>query len=680
MKTFVNGSLACVLGSDLNKVHTNITPGQARARDQLQEWQARREITIKPSDKTGGICIMNTDDYINSMESILKAKFTDKDGTKLEYFQQLEPAEADQLLFNHHNALKVEVEAAKSAGWIDKDQAEWLVPPEPSPGRLYGLVKDHVNPDKWPDGSKIPPMRPVESASGTTFENASHFVDFYSNDLVKDLPSYWQDTPDMLRFFDSQNEAGPQPPGTIPVTLDISSLYTNIPIQEGINVFKTYLNMRKNQSIPTSFLITLITLVLTCNILVFDSNFYLQLIGTAMGTRAAPTFANLFMGAIECVALKEWTGLQPRHFRRFIDDIFFLWNGSEKDLLDFIDYLNNFHPYLKFKASYDFVNKSVVFLDTVISITDDGFIKTDLYVKPGRKCNYLLPSSCHPSHICKNIPFSLALRLKRICSDANDFVKQLDVLKNTLLSRGYRNLFITEAFEKVKTIERKDALKRTEKKDVQRIVLSLPYDPRLPKISNILYRFWTVMIKNPRLKRIFPQAPMICWTRPKNIREMLVKAKLPKFAVSRKSKRQVFGFKHCKRLSCNMCKFSPKFAKSITSSRTKETFKIKSDLSCESKNVIYCITCKKQDKNCKNKPQYIGQTSRRVFERFNEHKASVKPDSKKTVGSHFSSNGHSVNDMEIVPLEYVTSNDPWIRMSREKYFINKFDPLLNIRK
>ena len=36
--------------------------------------------------------------------------------------------------------------------------------------------------------------------------------------------------------------------------------------------------------------------------------------------------------------------------------------------------------------------------------------------------------------------------------------------------------------------------------------------------------------------------------------------------------------------------------------------------------------------------------------------------------------------MEIVPLEYVTSNDPWIRMSRETYYINKFDPLLNVRK
>ena len=85
-------------------------------------------------------------------------------------------------------------------------------------------------------------------------------------------------------------------------------------------------------------------------------------------------------------------------------------------------------------------------------------------------------------------------------------------------------------------------------------------------------------------------------------------------------------------------------------------------------------------KNCYSKPQYIGQTSRYIFERFNEHKNSVKPDSKKAVGAHFSSIGHSVNDMEILPLEYVKSNDPWIRLSREKYYINKFEPLLNIRK
>ena len=116
--------------------------------------------------------------------------------------------------------------------------------------------------------------------------------------MVKDLKSYWQDTPDMLRCFNSENEKGPQPPGSIPVTLDVSSLYTNIPLKQGIEIFEAFLNNRTDKSIPTDFLISLLTLVLKCNVLVFNSQHYLQLIGTAMGTRVAPTFACLFMGCI----------------------------------------------------------------------------------------------------------------------------------------------------------------------------------------------------------------------------------------------------------------------------------------------------------------------------------------------------------------------------------------------
>ena len=48
----------------------------------------------------------------------------------------------------------------------------------------------------------------------------------------------------------------------------------------------------------------------------------------------------------------------------------------------------------------------------------------------------------------------------------------------------------------------------------------------------------------------------------------------------------------------------------------------------------------------------------------------------KAVGIHFSSNGH---DFQMVPLEQVQSNDPWITLSMEKYNIRKFDPVLNIR-
>ena len=278
------------------------------------------------------------------------------------------------------------------------------------------------------------------------------------------------------------------------------------------------------------------------------------------------------------------------------------------------------------------------------------------------------------------MPYSSALRLKRICSLHNDFLELLDVLKSTLMDRGYKCNYIMKAYDKVVNISRSDALKKVEKKIVIRPVLPLIYDPRLPNISNILYRFWKVMIKNPRLKKIFPEPPMVCWKRPKNLREFLIKAKLPKEITIRRSSREKLGFKHCGK-NCMMCKYSPKFANSVVSSVTKEKIPILSNLTCKSKNVLYCITCMKSEmSSCAvNKPQYVGQTSRPIVDRFREHKSSIVCKDKNVVGTHFSQDNHELNNFQIVPFEQVRSSNPWIRISREKFYIRKFNPSLNKR-
>ncbi len=72
------------------------------------------------------------------------------------------------------------------------------------------------------------------------------------------------------------------------------------------------------------------------------------------------------------------------------------------------------------------------------------FIKTNLHVKPGKRCSYLILSSSHPKHITENIPYSL--RLKRICSLDVDFVQQLEFLKCKLLSRSYKLNYSLKAF------------------------------------------------------------------------------------------------------------------------------------------------------------------------------------------------------------------------------------------
>ena len=146
--------------------------------------------------------------------------------------------------------------------------------------------------------------------------------------------SYVQDSPDFLRIIKYENEKGPQLKNSFPVTMDVTNLYTNIPAggkHGGVQSFEKFLNTRTTEEkslMPTEFLIECLKLVLSGNIFMFNDDLYIQKIGTAMGTKLAPTYACLFMGSLEEDFLQtKWKGTQPKLYKRYIDDLFFLWDG-----------------------------------------------------------------------------------------------------------------------------------------------------------------------------------------------------------------------------------------------------------------------------------------------------------------------------------------------------------------
>ena len=99
---------------------------------------------------------------------------------------------------------------------------------------------------------------------------------------------------------------------------------------------------------------------------------------------------------------------------RYIENIFFIWEHGEESLEKFINQLNSFHPTVKFTDEY---SKEIInFLNVNIRLVE-GELMTDLFVKPNDTPEFLDPSSSHPYHPKKRIPYSLALRLNRICSD-----------------------------------------------------------------------------------------------------------------------------------------------------------------------------------------------------------------------------------------------------------------------
>ena len=139
----------------------------------------------------------------------------------------------------------------------------------------------------------------------------------------------------------------------------------------------------------------------------FENNHYLQLHGTAMGTKMAPAYANLFMGDLEQKILIQ-SPLKPLVWWRHIDDVFMIWPHGEGKLNEFVNLLNSSHETIKFthKVSPSKIN----FLDVTVLLHNNS-IATDLHIKSTDTHQYLLSSSCHPNYIkkscTKNSPYLL---------------------------------------------------------------------------------------------------------------------------------------------------------------------------------------------------------------------------------------------------------------------------------
>ena len=89
--------------------------------------------------------------------------------------------------------------------------------------------------------------------------------------------------------------------------------------------------------------------VLRSNNFTFNDEHFIEIKGTAMGTRVAPNFANVYMGRFEenFVYKTEWSNYVII-WVRFIGDIFLIWKGDRDSLTEFIDHLNNAAPSIKF--------------------------------------------------------------------------------------------------------------------------------------------------------------------------------------------------------------------------------------------------------------------------------------------------------------------------------------------
>ena len=367
----------------------------------------------------------------------------------------------------------------------------------------------------------MPPGRPIISGIDTLTEKLSGFVDSFLNPLLVHIPSFIKDTTDFLRTL---NTIDTLPNDALLVTMDVTSLYTNIPHNKGILACKNFIEKHTSDLDFANDMATLIEFILKNNYFSFNNNFYLQSQGTAMGTKMAPAYANIFMDKIESEMLQNFP-FKPSHYMRYIDDIFFIWPHGHSTLKDFHHFVNSFHHSIKF--TFEISTSEIPFLDVLVKLRSNS-ISTSVFYKPTDNHQYLHFSSSHPLSLKKSIVFSQCLRLKRICSDPIDYKDSISRLTGFFLSNGYPLLTIKSGIAKADPYKREDLLRYKEKSGGDRIPLVFDHHPNIRNLAHTLKTDFASLQEDSNLSELFSEPPVLALRQPPNLKQILTSSKLPK--------------------------------------------------------------------------------------------------------------------------------------------------------
>ena len=598
-------------------------------RQALKDLPKKHDIVIKPADKGGAVVVMNQSDYVKEGERQLNDR---------SFYQKLTspPTEMNNLRINSF------IDTLRSRGEITPSLAKKLFTSEARTPQLYLLPKIHK-------GVSPPPGRPVVSANSCPTEKISAFVDIFLNPFLQEIPSYIRDTTHFLNklvVLPKLND------GAILCTLDVSSLYTNIPNLEGLQATARFLGRyRKNDQNPepsNQSICHMLNMVLSMNDFAFNGKHYLQIAGTAMGTRVAPTYANIFMAYFEEIHVYTYPK-RPMFWVRFIDDIFMIWEHGQSELDIFLKYLNRVHATIKFTSESS--TQEVSFLDTQVKLQGDGTITTDLYTKPTDSNNYLMYTSAHPTHCKKGIPLGQFLRIRRICTEREDFVKQSVDKGKHFIRRGYPTDLVVKAFKKALQMDRSSLLRPPEPKDKanESNILVTSYNPGFQGLKTVVQENWDILGKSCATREIHKKRVLTSFRRPKNLRDALVRAKLPKTKPADNTVTP--GGTPCNPCNTKSCRYCPRLNKTghITCPVTKRSYITRHNITCKSSNLIYCLTCK----TCGI--QYVGQTKNRLMDRFQAHFYNIGHNKQVSeIGKHFNKpDHHGLDDVEIHILDFI---------------------------
>ena len=440
----------------------NITEEEHSALLQLTSLE---DIIIMKADKGNVIVLVNKNDYIRKMESMLDdtSKFQPISFTKLN-------GDLRHLL-DKEDEVKLFLKTLQEKDIISDQDFAKIVPVGSSPGILYGLCKVHKD---VPSGDTCPPFRPILSAIGTVSYNLAKY-------LVPILEPITTNQFVCKDSFSFAAEVRNQNPDGFMASFDVSSLFTNIPLDETIEICvkKLFGRKRKFKGFTRMEFRTFLQFAVKDNLILFNGKYYIQIDGVAMGSPLGPTLANVFLCYWEEIWLDKCpTQFRPLYYRRYVDDTFLLFS-SQSHVNKFLKYMNTRHDNIDFTHEIE-IDDRLAFLDVLVTREESGLI-TSIYRKPTFSGLYTNFNSFISDKYKTGLIYCLLFRIFTLTVDWAKFHEEVRYLRDIFRKNQYPEHYFDRCLKFFLNNKlNPDTSKKIEK---QKLIISLPF---VGKYSNDL--------------------------------------------------------------------------------------------------------------------------------------------------------------------------------------------------
>ena len=639
------------------RVKDNLSVAHRKALEGLKNDEVH---DIKLDDKSGSFVFADKSDYISAANN---------DIYKQTNIQETNVNSVDNMLKEVANEIARAVDACVTSGEILLTTADFIKHKvkEHKIARYYCNWKTHKYQPTQTEFA-LAAVRGIVSCSGTPDENLADYLDYILSPGMKQLRSYLKGTKDFLAWVEKLKEQYPElPPLFSFLTVDYCAMYPSMPDDLILPAVKEFLDKRTVQKPSTQKTMELLNITRNNNYFELGDKVFRQVGGTSIGKKHAPALCCLGAGKLEeeqifpseifrSIVAKDNTTQDEsdRFYKRFIDDMIAAMDGTEEEAKQFVEWLNTLDSSLKF--TYEWSDKEITFLDTKLVI-EDGKLETDRFVKPTNPQLFLHYSSNHPRSVFKAIIYGQAINVRMICSKDEYLTKHLNTLKTKFIERGYPCDLVENNLNRGASLPREDLLKPKPvyPQQASPTLLSKPkfcptfiitYNPHNPPLRNWLKEHHHILLVDEKMRKIYPQAPSVSYRQPRNLKQILVRSRLktlPHSDCSDLEERPAGCYKHQHGGRGRKCLLCPRLneGKVFRSSYTGLSYKIRYNLTCKSKYIVYLITCQKC--SC----QYTGKTINYMHVRHCGHRDEVENRTSE-LGEHFANCGMENFKLQII--------------------------------